>query len=138
MNEFERMMLQEGVRPLGTAPINSPARTQPPASGGTGSERTDAPSAVSGPAWNTGAAARRTRESAIAMAAEDRRNGAPTWITGLRQDGRAYQMRSDAGLAEIISAADREDLRLITIAGRDWTCVMHPGMGIATIEHDAQ
>ncbi|WP_298841619.1 hypothetical protein [uncultured Salinicola sp.] len=143
MDEFARMMLQEGVRPLGqkTAGQNRPGRTEEASrqDGGSTNE-TPAPAVTtpSGPAWKGGADARRTLEAAIDMAREDRIAGAPTWITGLRQDGRSLSMRPEATLGEIVSAADREDLRLITIAGRDWTCILHPSMGIATIEHDAR
>jgi len=140
MDEFARMMLQEGVRPLGRKPAGSD-RPAGKADAPGPSEKTTPdtpPVPASGPSWKGGADARRTLEAAIDMAKEDRIAGTPTWITGLRQDGRSLSMRSEATLGEIVSAADREDLRLITIAGRDWTCILHPSMGIATIEHDAR
>ena len=140
MDDFARMMLQEGVRPLDTKVAG--VGKAGPARGETTDMRLpiDQPDTtiVFAPAWKGGTDARSTLEAAIEMAREDRQAGATTWITGIRQDGRAMTMRPEATLSEIISAADREDLRLITIAGREWTCIMHPSMGIATIEHDAR
>lgn len=142
MDDFARMMLQEGVRPLGSASQTRKAPSTDKDAGDQASPantaKTSATTGSTGPTWKGGPEARRTLEAAIAMAQEDRREGSKTWITGLRQDGRAMPLRPEATLAEIITAADREDLRLITIAGKQWTCIMHPSMGIATIEHDAE
>lgn len=141
MDDFARMMLQEGVRPLDAKVTGSDKYRSARDETKTGEQPTaDRPETtiVFAPAWKGGADARSTLEAAIEMAREDRQAGAATWITGIRQDGKAMTMRPEATIGEIISAADREDLRLITIAGREWTCIMHPSMGIATIEHDAK
>lgn len=136
MDDFARMMLQEGVRPLdqkdAAKPNPAPAGTQPHQAPPPVSNPTSA--TPSGPSWSNGPNARKALENAISMIAEDRANGRPSWITGIRQDGRSMTLRSQATFGEIVSAADREDLRLIVLGGETWTCVMHPGMGIATIE----
>ena len=138
MDEFARLMLREGVRPLAqggnTTPDRNKAETESPKAQ-PASEST-AP-IQNGPSWVSGPEARRTLESAISMIQEDRIQGKPVWITGVHQNGKPSPIRSQASFAEIISQADREKLRLIVLGGDAWTCIMHPEMGIATIETDA-
>lgn len=139
MDTFERMMLQEGVRPLND-------RTKPQAKAAAPKAQETKPQVSPerqndkevGTFWTNGPAAKKTLEAAIQMAKEDRENRSSTWITGIRQDGRSHTIRPEATFSEIIGQADREDLRLIILGGKKWTCIMHPAMGIATIEGDVE
>lgn len=137
MEDFARLMLREGVRPLGqgssTIPDKGKVLPQKPEAQPSG--KSGGP-IQSGPSWVSGSEARRTLENAIAMIQEDRRQGKEVWITGIQQNGKTCTIRSQASFAEIISQADRESLRLIVLGGDSWTCMMHPEMGIATIEAD--
>lgn len=133
MDEFARLMLHEGVRPLGSSQAigRSPVRGSEPAP-----IPTQHSAAQAGPAWVTGAEARRALEAAVSLADEDRRGGRDSWVTGVRQDGTCLNMGRRTGVAEMLAEADRLDLRLVIVAGKGWTCMMHPAMGIATIEGD--
>lgn len=136
-NEFARMMLSQGVRPIGMAPAAEPEDTHEE------ENYVQAPPVRpveenSGISWLGGDKAREALQSAIMMIAEDRQKGKNVWINGIRQDGRQLTIRPQATMGEIVGQADRENLRLIVLGGDEWTCVMHPALGIATIEKDAK
>jgi len=142
MDDFERMMLQEGVRPIATNKTVPVAQKQAPnaasmtpkANAQGISERT--PMALQKVYWQEGAEARKVLEGALALALQDNRKGKYVWITGILQNGRATTFRLTSSASEVITRADRENIRILTIGGDGWTFVMHPAMGIATIEKD--
>lgn len=45
-------------------------------------------------------------------------------------------MPASSGAASLLGAADRQSLRLMIIGGDGWTFVMHPMMGVATLDED--
>ena len=69
-----------------------------------------------GHAWVTGSRARTALETALERLATEIRDGRRGWATGIRQDGMS--------------------LRLIIVGGDGWTFVMHPLMGVATLDED--
>ncbi len=134
MDEFARLMMRENVKPLADKNKRSTSVNSQIA--------TPAPSATmtmqAGPeyAWAQGDEARKTINSALERVKQDLANGGSPWINAFDKTGKASPFRPTATLAEIITRADREELRLIVIAGAGFSCVMHPAMGIATIEED--
>lgn len=64
------------------------------------------------------------------------RDGKRGWATGIRQDGTAVTLPASTGAAWLLGAADRQALRLMIIGGGSWTFVMHPLMGVATLDED--
>jgi hypothetical protein len=136
MDEFARMMSMKGVRPLNTLKENpsrivkqpSPVPNQPlvsPLELGSG-----------GYAWVTGKRARTALETALERLANEIRNGRRGWATGVLQDGRTVTLPASSGAASLLSTADRQSLRLMIVGGDGWTFVMHPLMGVATLDDD--
>jgi len=134
MDEFARMMSMEGVRPLDTSGnkfrrvVNRPSPV---------------PSQPSGPPSNWSRAAmhglpenvreHRLRQlwSALpARSALDDVAGQPVFY---RMEGR---LPASSGAASLLGTADRQSLRLIIVGGEGWTLVMHPLMGVATLDDD--
>lgn len=142
MDDFERMMLQEGVRPIAAnKPVAVPQKQSLQAANNV--PKTNTPNAgeksssgLQKVCWQDGADARKVLEGALALAVQDDRKGKYVWITGILQNGRATTFRLTSSVSEIITRADRENIRILTIGGDGWTFVMHPSMGIATIEKD--
>ena len=136
MDEYARMMSMEGVRPLNTLKENlsrivkqlSPVPNQPvvtPLELGSG-----------GYAWVTGKRARTALETALERLASEIRSGRRGWATGILQDGRTVTLPASAGAASLLGTADRQSLRLMIVGGDGWTFVMHPLMGVATLDDD--
>jgi hypothetical protein len=137
MNDFERMMSMEGVRPLGQGrehPRRSPYR-------GPLREHSDdlvlnrEPKPIEY-AWATGSRARTALETALERLANEVRLGRRGWATGIRQDGTTITLPASSGAAALLGAADRQSLRLMIVGGDGWTFVMHPLMGVATLDED--
>lgn len=136
MDEFARMMGMEGVRPLDRlkeksrhsvkqpSPVLRQAIVPPPelASGGH--------------AWVTGLRARTALETALERLATEIRKGRRGWATGILQDGRTVALPAASGAASLLGTADRQSLRLMIVGGDGWTFVMHPLMGVATLDDD--
>jgi len=136
MDEFARMMSMEGVRPLDHRKQQSrrSARQSPPASDpGTGSSPEPG---QDGHAWVTGPRARTALETALERLAAEIRDGRRGWATGIRQDGKTVTLAASSGAASLLGAADRQALRLMIVGGDGWTFVMHPLMGVATLDED--
>ncbi|SFR96613.1 hypothetical protein [Sphingomonas jatrophae] len=136
MDDFARMMSMEGVRPLERAKVKQrqPGREAQPTSG---QHAAPAPQMVAGGhAWVEGPRARTALETALERLAADSRNGRRGWATGIRQDGTTVSLPSSSGAAAILGAADRQSLRLMILGGDGWTFVMHPLMGVATLDED--
>ena len=137
MDDFTRMMDMEGVRRLGEKPIQAPRRQQsrpsaapqPPVQTISSADRNLA-------AWATGALARTGLETALARLAGEAAAGRRGWATGMRQDGTAMVLSSTSTVASLLSTADRHDLRLVVLGGEGWTFVLHPMMGVATLDRD--
>ncbi len=136
MDEFARMMSMEGVRPLNQtkATIRPSAEKQST----TPSQKiVKAPtSAPVGFAWVTGPRARTALETALERLASEIRDGRRGWATGVRQDGTTVTLPASSGAAALLSTADRQILRLMIVGGEGWTFVMHPLMGVATLDED--
>ena len=136
MDEFARMMSMEGVRPLDHPKQTSrrPAKQLPPSSS----------HAIAAPpepepgrhAWVTGPRARTALETALERLADEIRNGRRGWATGIRQDGGTVSLPASSGAASMLGTADRQSLRLMIVGGDGWTFVMHPLMGVATLDED--
>lgn len=130
------MMNMEGVRPLDRAKAKShrPAKQ---------SRATSSPDIVAPPqlvpvghSWATGARARTALETALERLAAEIRDGRRGWATGVRQDGTTVMLAASSGAASLLGSADRESLRLMVVGGDGWTFVMHPMMGVATLDED--
>jgi hypothetical protein len=136
MNEFERMMGMEGVRPLGQpkGKPNRPAKAPPQV------HSADPVSArepeLIGYVWVSGQRARTALETALERLADEIRNGRSGWATGIRQDGTIVKLPASSSAASLLGTADRQSLRLIVIGGDGWTLVMHPLMGVASLDED--
>jgi hypothetical protein len=136
MDEFARLMSMEGVRPLDQpkektrrlakqpGQVSSPGVAAPPEQG---------PGAH---AWVTGPRARTALETALERFATEMRDGRRGWATGIRQDGRTVTLPASSGAASLLGTADRQSLRLMIVGGDGWTFVMHPLMGVATLDED--
>jgi hypothetical protein len=135
MDEFARMMSMEGVRPLDRLKDRArrPAKQPTPVDDGivappelgTGSH-----------AWVTGPRARTALETALERLATEIRDGRRGWATGVSQDGTTVTLPASSGAAALLGAADRQALRLMIVGGDGWTFVMHPLMGVATLDED--
>jgi hypothetical protein len=136
MDEFARMMSMEGVRPLDQPKGNSRRSAKQPLP-------VPAPDAVAPPqagpaghAWVTGPRARTALETALDRLAAEIRDGRRGWATGIRQDGTTVTLPASSGAASLLGTADRQSLRLMIVGGDGWTFVMHPLMGVATLDDD--
>jgi hypothetical protein len=126
----------EGVRPLDRpkdksrglpkqpCPVSSPAIVAPSEPG------------PGGHAWVTGPRARTALETALERLATEIRDGRRGWATGIRQDGMTVTLPASSGAASLLGTADRQSLRLMIVGGDGWTFVMHPLMGVATLDED--
>ena len=136
MDEFARLMSMEGVRPLDQLKerSRSPAKQPSPAS----NEDIVAPPepGAGGHAWVTGPRARTALETALERLATEIRDGRRGWATGIRQDGTTVTLPASSGAAALLGTADRQSLRLMIVGGEGWTFVMHPLMGVATLDED--
>ena len=80
--------------------------------------------------------ARTALETALDRLATEIRDGRRGWATGIRQDGTTVTLPASSGAASLLGAADRQLLRLMIVGGVGWTFVMHPLMGVATLDED--
>jgi hypothetical protein len=136
MDEFARLMSMEGVRPLDQpkeksrrlanqpSPVSDEGSLAPPELGS------------SSHAWVTGPRARTALETALERLANEIREGRCGWATGIRQDGATVTLPASSGAASLLGNADRQSLRLMIVGGDGWTFVMHPLMGVATLDED--
>ncbi|WP_162888169.1 hypothetical protein [Sphingomonas mesophila] len=136
MDEFARLMSMEGVRPLDQPKEKSRSLTE-------GSGPISGEGAVTTPelipgghAWVRGPRARTALETALERLATEIRDGRPGWATGIRQDGKTVTLPASSGAAALLGTADRQSLRLMIVGGDGWTFVMHPLMGVATLDED--
>ena len=136
MDEFARLMSMEVVRPLDQpnekagrlakqpCPVSSPGIVAPSGLGN------------GGHAWVTGPRARTALETALERFATEIRDGRRGWATGIRQDGMTVTLPASSGAASLLGTADRQSLRLMIVGGDGWTFVMHPLVGVATLDED--
>ncbi|WP_294322270.1 hypothetical protein [uncultured Sphingomonas sp.] len=142
MDEFARIMSMEGVRPLGQTgdkPRRGPEKRPTPARQSAvppSPSPSLSPSAPVGHAWVDGARARTALETSLTRLATEIREGRRGWATGIRQDGTTVSLPASAGAAALLGTADRQSLRLMLVGGDGWTFVMHPLMGVATLDED--
>lgn len=136
MDEFARMMSMEGVRPLDRPKEKSPRFAKQPRA--TSSQSTVAMPQLGpvGHAWVVGLRARTALETALERLATEIRDGRRGWATGIRQDGTTVTLPASSGAASLLGTADRQSLRLMIVGGDGWTFVMHPLMGVATLDED--
>ena len=136
MDEFARLMSMEGVRPLDQRKEKSPRlATQP---GQVSSQGIVAPPELArcGHAWVDGPRARTALETALERLVTEIGEGRRGWATGIRQDGTTVTLPASSGAASLLGTADRQSLRLMIVGGDGWTFVMHPLMGVATLDED--
>jgi hypothetical protein len=136
MDEFARMMSMEGVRPLDREKESCAQFARQPRS--TSDQSIAAPPALepAGHVWATGARARTALETALERLATEIRTERRGWATGIRQDGTTVTLPASSGAAALLGIADRQALRLMIVGGDGWTFVMHPLMGVATLDED--
>jgi hypothetical protein len=137
VDDFERMMAMEGVRPLDQPKDKS--RRRPTKELRQVHSRDPVPKPEPehvGYAWVTGSRARTALETALERLAVEIRDGRRGWATGIRQDGTTLTLPASSGAASLLGAADRQSLRLMVVGGDGWTFVMHPLMGVATLDSD--
>ena len=136
MDEFARLMSMEGVRPLAQPKTKSRSLAEEP--GLVSGQGTVATSDLvhGGHAWVRGPHARNALETALERLATEINAGRPGWATGIRQDGRTVTLPASSGAAALLGTADRQSLRLMIVGGDGWTFVMHPLMGVATLDED--
>jgi hypothetical protein len=136
MDEFARLMSMEGVRPLEQSKQKSLRLAEPPSP--VPREGIVAPPKVGqgGHAWVTGPRARTALETALERLAAEIRDEMRGWATGIRQDGTTVTLPASSGAASLLGTADRQSLRLMIVGGDGWTFVMHPLMGVATLDED--
>jgi hypothetical protein len=136
MDEFARLMSMEGVRPLDQPKEKSRQLASRPRQ--VSGEGIVAPpkQGAGGHAWVTGPRARTALETALERVATEIRDGRRGWATGIRQDGTTVTLPASSGAASLLSTADRQSLRLMIVGGDGWTFVMHPLMGVATLDED--
>ena len=138
-SDFERVMLQNGVQKQKytvrqAAPTAVHAETIAVIGDPNPSiNAAPAKANLSETAWTTGTQARKTLDTALEMLKDNRQRG---WITMVRANGTSWRYSTRATAAELLTRADHEKLRLIIIGGNGWSAIMHPQMGIATIEQD--
>jgi hypothetical protein len=89
-----------------------------------------------GHAWVKGHRARTALETALERLATEIHEGRRGWATGIRQDGKTVTLPASSGAAALLGTADRQSLRLMIVGGDGWTFVMHPLMGVATLDED--
>ena len=136
MDEFARMMSMEGVRPL-DRPKEKSFRSSKQPHATSGQSIVAAPqSEPAGNAWVVGLRARTALETALTRLAAETRDGRRGWATGIRQDGTTVTLPASSGAASLLGSADRQSLRLMIVGGDGWTFVMHPLMGVATLDED--
>jgi len=136
MDEFARMMSMEGVRPLDDPKDKSRSVVKQPSPVPSQPLVLPLELAPGGYAWVTGKRARTALETALERLANEIRNGRRGWATGVLQDGRTVTLPASSGAASLLSTADRQSLRLMIVGGDGWTFVMHPLMGVATLDDD--
>ncbi len=136
MDEFARMMSMEGVRPLDTPKKTSRRVVKQPSPVSSQPLVTMPELGVGGYAWVTGKRARTALETALERLVSEIRGGRRGWATGILQDGRTVTLPASSGAASLLGTADRQSLRLMIVGGDGWTFVMHPMMGVATLDDD--
>lgn len=136
MDEFARMMSMEGVRPLDRAKERSTQFTKQPRATSNQSIVASSVLVPTGHVWATGARARTALDTALNRLATEIHNGRRSWATGIRQDGTTVTLPAASGAASLLGTADRQALRLMIVGGDGWTFVMHPLMGVATLDED--
>jgi hypothetical protein len=136
MDEFARLMSMEGVRPFDQPKEKSRTLAKQPCP--VANEGIVAPSELDhgNHAWVTGPRARTALETALERLATEIRDGQRGWATGVRQDGMTVTLPTSSGAASLLGTADRQSLRLMIVGGDGWTFVMHPLMGVATLDED--
>lgn len=152
MDDFKRMMEMQGVVPIGAKrPGGQPSKPQarmPVATRPQPTARTpdaveqapvDVPQAAR-QAWATGTTAR----SALDVALQRVRDGDGSgWGIAVLANGTTRPLPTLQGAARLLGDADRLGARLVIIASgegdtstKPFTFVMHPMMGIATLDDD--
>ncbi len=136
MDEFARLMSMEGVRPLDQPKERSRSRTEELSPVSTEGVVAIPDQVPGGHAWVKGSHARTALETALERLATEIRDGRRGWAVGIRQDGIAITLPASSGAAALLGTADRQSLRLMIVGGDGWTFVMHPLMGVATLDED--
>ena len=136
MDELARLMSMEGVRPLDRPKEKSRSLTGEPDPASSEGIVATPEMAPDGHAWATGPRARTALETALERLATEIRDGRSGWATGIRQDGKTVMLPASSGATALLVTADRQSLRLMIVGGDGWTFVMHPLMGVATLDED--
>ena len=140
MDEFSRIMMQQGVKPLHQSTA-SPARKPSPTSVDARSDPdshvpAEQPATPGLPVWLAGPSALDMLKNALDMLKAEQAAGHPASIVLMRQDGETYRCPTGVSLGELLGRCDAGRVRLAIINGHEWTAVLHPQMGFATIEQD--
>jgi hypothetical protein len=136
MDEFARLMSMEGVRPLGQIKERTRGRGEEPVPNSPQHTIEASARKPGDHVWVTGPRARTALDTALERLAIEVRDGRRGWAVGIGQDGRSVTLPAASGAASLLGAADRESLRIMVIGGDGWTFVLHPLMGVATLDED--
>ena len=136
MDEFARLMSMESVRPIDAPKARSRGNAKQLSPVSDDGNVASSELAPSGHAWVRGPRARTALETALERLAIEIRDGRAGWATGIRQDGKTITLPASSGAAALLGTAYRLSLRLMIVGGDGWTFVMHPLMGVATLDED--
>ena len=136
MDEFARLMNMDGVRPLDQPKEKSRRIARQPSQVCSEGIVPSRELGLGDHAWVTGPRARIALETALERLATELRDGRRGWAAGIRQDGTTVTLPASSGAASLLGTADRQSLRLMIVGGDGWTFVMHPLMGVATLDED--
>jgi hypothetical protein len=75
-------------------------------------------------------------ENALERLATEIRDVRRGWATGIRQDGTTVTLPAASRAATLLCTAGRQSLHRMIIGSDGWTFVMHPLMGVATLDED--
>lgn len=151
MDDFRRMMEMDGVVPLDARrPSGTPRRQAPPAASNINSGKSTTSSANEAVAiptaakqsWASGATARSALNVALQRVNDGDGSG---WAIAVLGNGDTRPLPTLQGTARLLSEADRLRARLVLIGSgpndataKPFTFVMHPMMGIATLDNDPE
>lgn len=151
MDDFAKLMSEQGVRPLGEARATpakstrrgSPPRSSPPARAAApppperapepepAPTQKDGPSAPEPVAWDVGSGAVGTVQRALTRCMVQR--GSITMLVRVAGSLTARVGRLHATVAELAAEADGAEAELVIIEGPGWKTIMHPASGVATL-----
>ena len=87
-------------------------------------------------AWVIVRRARNALETALERLATEIRRSGVAGQPAFARNGTTFALSASSGAASLLGTADCQSLRLMIVGGDGWTFVMHPLMGVATLDED--